>query len=351
MNLPLGYRIRRHLRRDTAGGEGRSGADRQRTAGHCRRGVHAEPRAGGAGAAGAASSEGVARACAGAMVINAGNANCATRTGDAVALATCKAAAKLLKLPVTQVLPASTGVIGVELDARKIIRRAAAAGRGAERGSLRRCGARHHDHGPGAEDGVRRGAAAARRGAHRGHDQGLRHDPADDGDHAGLRDDRRDHSAVPQLRAMLKRGVERSYNRHLGGRRHFHQRHAAAAGQRRIGRAAGSQGAGDGGGGDHGGDGSAGAADRARWRRRAEVGHDRGDGRRGQRGRGADRARHRQFAAGEDGDRGLRPELGPHSVARPAMRAWRSIRRRRTSTCRAWRCAGAGWRRRSPSRN
>ena len=57
----------------------------------------------------------------GAMVINAGNANCATRTGDAVALATCKAAAKLLRLPVTQVLPSSTGVIGVELDVRKII--------------------------------------------------------------------------------------------------------------------------------------------------------------------------------------------------------------------------------------
>ena len=30
----------------------------------------------------------------GAVVINAGNANCATRTGDAVALATCKAAAQ-----------------------------------------------------------------------------------------------------------------------------------------------------------------------------------------------------------------------------------------------------------------
>ena len=57
----------------------------------------------------------------GAVVVNAGNANCATRTGDAVALATCKAAAKLLRLPVTQVLPASTGVIGVEMDARKIV--------------------------------------------------------------------------------------------------------------------------------------------------------------------------------------------------------------------------------------
>jgi len=57
----------------------------------------------------------------GAILVNAGNANCATRTGDAVALATSKAAAKLLKLPASQVLPASTGVIGVELDPRKII--------------------------------------------------------------------------------------------------------------------------------------------------------------------------------------------------------------------------------------
>lgn len=56
----------------------------------------------------------------GAILVNAGNANCATRTGDAVALATAKAAAKLLKLPAVQVLPASTGVIGVELDPAKI---------------------------------------------------------------------------------------------------------------------------------------------------------------------------------------------------------------------------------------
>jgi glutamate N-acetyltransferase / amino-acid N-acetyltransferase len=56
----------------------------------------------------------------GAVLINAGNANCATRTGDAVAAATAKAAAKALKLPQAQVLPASTGVIGVEMDPRKI---------------------------------------------------------------------------------------------------------------------------------------------------------------------------------------------------------------------------------------
>src|SRR5215470_7683645 len=60
------------------------------------------------------------RGLVGAILVNAGNANCATRTGDAVALASCKAAAKLLRLPANQVLPASTGVIGVELDPKKI---------------------------------------------------------------------------------------------------------------------------------------------------------------------------------------------------------------------------------------
>jgi glutamate N-acetyltransferase/amino-acid N-acetyltransferase len=64
----------------------------------------------------------LSRGLAGAIVVNAGNANCATRTGAAVALATAKAAAKLLRLPAPQVLVASTGVIGVELDAAKITR-------------------------------------------------------------------------------------------------------------------------------------------------------------------------------------------------------------------------------------
>ncbi len=62
----------------------------------------------------------LSRGLAGAIVVNAGNANCATRTGAAVALSTAKAAAKLLRLPVPQVLVASTGVIGVELDGSKI---------------------------------------------------------------------------------------------------------------------------------------------------------------------------------------------------------------------------------------
>ena len=57
-----------------------------------------------------------------AILINAGNANCATRTGDDVALVTCRAVAEALQVPVTQVLPASTGVIGVELDPSLIVK-------------------------------------------------------------------------------------------------------------------------------------------------------------------------------------------------------------------------------------
>jgi glutamate N-acetyltransferase/amino-acid N-acetyltransferase len=56
----------------------------------------------------------------GAVLINAGNANCATRTGDRVALACCEAAGKQLHIPADHVFPASTGVIGVELETHLI---------------------------------------------------------------------------------------------------------------------------------------------------------------------------------------------------------------------------------------
>jgi glutamate N-acetyltransferase/amino-acid N-acetyltransferase len=56
-----------------------------------------------------------------AILVNAGNANCATRTGDRVARACCRALARRLRAPVCHVLPASTGVIGVELDASLIV--------------------------------------------------------------------------------------------------------------------------------------------------------------------------------------------------------------------------------------
>ncbi len=63
----------------------------------------------------------VSRGNASAFLVNAGNANCATRTGDQVALATVRAAAKALGVKPEYILPASTGVIGVEMDGGKIV--------------------------------------------------------------------------------------------------------------------------------------------------------------------------------------------------------------------------------------
>jgi len=57
-----------------------------------------------------------------AVLVNAGNANCATRTGERVAVSSCQALARQLRVPPTQVFPCSTGVIGVELDQRLIVR-------------------------------------------------------------------------------------------------------------------------------------------------------------------------------------------------------------------------------------
>ncbi len=61
------------------------------------------------------------RGLASAVLVNAGNANCATRTGDRVALACCDAVGKQLRVPAEHVIPASTGVIGVELETRLIV--------------------------------------------------------------------------------------------------------------------------------------------------------------------------------------------------------------------------------------
>ena len=55
-----------------------------------------------------------------AILINAGNANCATRTADKVALETCRAAARYGHWPVQHILPSSTGVIGVDLNSKLI---------------------------------------------------------------------------------------------------------------------------------------------------------------------------------------------------------------------------------------
>lgn len=64
----------------------------------------------------------VSRGKVSAILVNAGNANCATRTGMRVALTCCQAVARKLKVPVAQVVPASTGVIGVEMDPRLVVR-------------------------------------------------------------------------------------------------------------------------------------------------------------------------------------------------------------------------------------
>jgi len=148
----------------------------------------------------------------GAILVNAGNANCATRTGGAVALATSRAAAKLLKLPVSQVLPASTGVIGVELDPRKIIDALPklVSGLGTHRFDDAARAIMTTDRVPKtafAETSLRRGVVRVA-GMTKG---------------SGMIQPRMattlgfvmtDASIPPaQLRAMLKRGVERSYNR------------------------------------------------------------------------------------------------------------------------------------------
>jgi glutamate N-acetyltransferase / amino-acid N-acetyltransferase len=56
-----------------------------------------------------------------AILVNAGNANCATRNGEDAAMKCCRAVAKKMNVPIAQVIPASTGVIGVELDAELIV--------------------------------------------------------------------------------------------------------------------------------------------------------------------------------------------------------------------------------------
>lgn len=56
-----------------------------------------------------------------AVLVNAGNANCATRTSEHVALESTRAAARLLGIKSWEILPASTGVIGVELDLALIV--------------------------------------------------------------------------------------------------------------------------------------------------------------------------------------------------------------------------------------
>lgn len=56
-----------------------------------------------------------------ALLINAGNANCATRTGERVATECVEALARAIGSKPQEILPASTGVIGVEMNGNLIV--------------------------------------------------------------------------------------------------------------------------------------------------------------------------------------------------------------------------------------
>lgn len=56
------------------------------------------------------------------VVVNSGNANCATRTGRRACERVCQELAKRLGTSSSRVFPSSTGVIGVELPAERLVR-------------------------------------------------------------------------------------------------------------------------------------------------------------------------------------------------------------------------------------
>jgi glutamate N-acetyltransferase/amino-acid N-acetyltransferase len=56
-----------------------------------------------------------------AVLVNAGNANCATRTGDRVVKSCLAALSKATKIPTKLLFPASTGVIGVEMKGDLVV--------------------------------------------------------------------------------------------------------------------------------------------------------------------------------------------------------------------------------------
>ena len=170
--------------------------------------------------------------------MNAGNANCATRTGDQVALATVRAAAKALGVKPEYVLPASTGVIGVEMDGgqdRRMRFPALVAG----------LDAAHFDAVAGAimtTDLVPKTAFAeiksGRKIAHiAGMTKGSGMIQPNMATTLGFVDDRRRGLAGGAARGAEARD-RAQLQPHLGGWRHLHQRHGRGAGQRSVGREA-----------------------------------------------------------------------------------------------------------------
>ena len=73
-----------------------------------------------------------------AVVVNSGNANCATgRAGIQACERVCREAGKLFGVSAAEVFPSSTGIIGVRLPAEKITRKVAGTRRNAHRASQR----------------------------------------------------------------------------------------------------------------------------------------------------------------------------------------------------------------------
>jgi glutamate N-acetyltransferase/amino-acid N-acetyltransferase len=59
-----------------------------------------------------------------AVIVNSGNANCATgQAGKRACLRVCRGVAQLLRIPTEEVFPSSTGIIGVPLPTDKIVRK------------------------------------------------------------------------------------------------------------------------------------------------------------------------------------------------------------------------------------
>ena len=151
---------------------------------------------------------------------------CATRATMAAETA------RLVGCPVEQVLVASTGVIGVALPMDKVRSGlpAAFAALGADQGPAAARAIMTTD--PFPKEAAARISIGGREASHRRHGQGLRHDRADDGDDARLRDDRcggAEGAARPRAARGGRRHVQRDHRR----RRVLDQRLRDAARQRR----------------------------------------------------------------------------------------------------------------------
>ena len=84
-----------------------------------------------------------------AVIVNSGNANCATgKAGIRASQGVCRELARLLGVPANEIFPSSTGIIGVPLPVEKIVSTLPelVAARAATQAGNCRLRPRHHDH-------------------------------------------------------------------------------------------------------------------------------------------------------------------------------------------------------------